>query len=298
MLLQYRLLAIDLDGTLLTPVGHVSPRTRQAVHRALAAGLRVCFATGRNLTESHAVLQEVGHFDEAVFAGGALVIDTSTNTTLRSTTMAPALARDVCAFLESHGHAVLALQDTAAAGVDYVLPDHRPDRPLNPATVNWLKITRSKNRCVPSLGDYDHQHTIRVGIVADPRQAQETKALLESAFQSRIVTHTLFVSAYGMEVVEVFDPAVNKWHGVRFVAARQGIEPGDVIAIGDDVNDLAMIKSAGLGVAMGNAHPRAAAAARLQIGPNTHDGLAVFIEKLIDGAIELPPPGKREILAG
>jgi Cof subfamily protein (haloacid dehalogenase superfamily) len=298
MVLRFKLLAIDFDGTLLTPVGRVTARTRSAIHRAKGAGLRVCFATGRNLTESQSVLEQVGHFDESVFAGGALVIDTSTRTTLKRSTMAPELARQICAFLEARGHVVLALQDTGAAGVDYVIANTSPNRPLNPATENWLKITTSKVQLVPLLGQYDHQHTVRVGIVAEPRVAQETKALLDAEFGSRAVTHSLFVSAYGMEVVEVFDPAVNKWLGVSFVASRHGIDAQDVIAIGDDVNDLAMLESAGLGVAMGNAHPRAAAAARYRIGTNTHDGLAIFIEQLLDSAIELPPPRMEKNIAG
>jgi Cof subfamily protein (haloacid dehalogenase superfamily) len=298
MLLRYKLLAIDFDGTLLTPVGRVSPRSRQAIHRAKAAGLRICFATGRNLTESHSVLEQVDYFEESVFAGGAMVIDTSTGKTLRRSTMAPDLARRVCAFLEARDHVVLALQDTASAGVDYVIANTAPHRPLNPATENWLKITTSKVRQVPALGKYDHEHTVRVGIVDEPRQAQATKAQLDVEFQSSIVSHSLFVTAYGMEVVEVFDPAVDKWQGVRFVADRHGIAPDEIIAIGDDVNDLPMLESAGLGVAMGNAHPRAVAAARLQIGTNTHDGLAIFIEQILDGAIDLPPPEKRKNPAG
>ena len=69
---QYRMIAIDLDGTLLSPDGRVTPRTKTAVHGALAAGMLVCFATGRNMTESQMVLDAVAHYDTAVFVGGAI----------------------------------------------------------------------------------------------------------------------------------------------------------------------------------------------------------------------------------
>src|SRR5882672_6051515 len=109
----FRMIAIDLDGTLLAPDGTVSPRAKAAV-------LLVCFATGRNFTESQMVLDAVEHYDTAVFVGGAMVIDTRHRKTLHRMGMQPQLAREVCELFESLGHAALALQDTAAAGVDYL----------------------------------------------------------------------------------------------------------------------------------------------------------------------------------
>src|SRR2546430_15198999 len=137
---HYRMIAIDLAGPLLSPAGEVTPRTKEAVHRALRAGLLVCFATGRNMTESQMVLDAVAHYDTAVFVGGAMVIDTKQRTTLHRTAMQPQLAREVCALLESMGHAALALQDTGQAGVDYLISDGIP---LNNATEQWLKVTRA-----------------------------------------------------------------------------------------------------------------------------------------------------------
>jgi len=89
---RYRMIAIDLDGTLLSPHGKVTERTKLAIHRALAAGLLVCFATGRNWTESEVVLDAVAHYDTAVFVGGAMVVDTKRRLTLHRTLMQPELA--------------------------------------------------------------------------------------------------------------------------------------------------------------------------------------------------------------
>src|SRR5258706_15460325 len=97
---QYRMIAIDLDGTLLSPAGEVTPRTKEAVHRALKAGLLICFATGRNMTESQMALDAVAHYDTAVFVGGAMVMDTKHRTTLHRNTNQPDLAREVCGNLE------------------------------------------------------------------------------------------------------------------------------------------------------------------------------------------------------
>src|SRR5882724_1479556 len=96
---RYRLIAIDLDGTLLSPKGEVTPRVKTAIHRALDAGLLVCFATGRNWTESRDVLDALEHYPTAVFVGGAMVVDTGKRVTLHRTMMDPALAAEVSGVL-------------------------------------------------------------------------------------------------------------------------------------------------------------------------------------------------------
>ena len=276
---KYRMIAIDLDGTLLSPFGEVTARSKAAIHKALGAGLLVCFATGRNWTESRTVLDAVAHYDSAVFVGGAMVVDTKQRLTLHRTMMRPALAAEICGIFEAQGHAALALQDTHAAGFDYLVSDGVP---LNEATRQWMQVTDAIVRLVPNLGAHDHGHTIRVGIVAPPDQTQQMKRDLEARFADAIIVHSLFVPAYGVEVLEVFDPSVNKWEGLLHVARRHGIQPKQIIAIGDDLNDLAMIKQAGLGVAMGNARPEIKAVAKRVIGTNAEEGLAQFIEELVE----------------
>jgi Cof subfamily protein (haloacid dehalogenase superfamily) len=286
---QYRMIAIDLDGTLLSPAGEVTPRTKAAVHTALKAGLLVCFATGRNMTESQMVLDAVAHYDTAVFVGGAMVMDTKQRTTLHRTAMQPDLAREVCALLESLGHAALALQDTGLAGVDYLITDGVE---LNLATTQWMRVTHAQVHKAADLATAAHEHTVRVGIVATPEDTAHVQKVLNETFDRRIVCHSIHVPAYGVDVLEVFDPAVNKWEGILHVARRRGILPQQIIAVGDDVNDLTMLKNAGLGVAMGNAKPEAKAVADRIINRNDADGLAEFLEELVESQAVAPmaPP--------
>jgi 5-amino-6-(5-phospho-D-ribitylamino)uracil phosphatase len=275
---QYKMIAIDLDGTLLSPQGKVTERTKSAIHQCLAAGMLVCFATGRNWTESRTVLETVAHHDHAVFAGGAMVIDTKQQVTLHKTAVDPQLAREVCGVLEDAGHAVLALQDTGAAGVDYLVSD---EVPLNRETEHWMAVTSATVHPVQRLSRYSHEHTIRLGIVAPPGEVAKVHEELERRFGQRIFFHRIFVPSAEVEVLEIFDPAVNKWEGILHVARLHNIEPGQIIAIGDDTNDLPMLTQAGLGVAMGNARDEIKSAAKKVIGHNRDDGLAVFLEQLV-----------------
>jgi Cof subfamily protein (haloacid dehalogenase superfamily) len=273
------MIVIDLDGTLLSPSGRVTPRSKAAIHRALGAGLLVCFATGRNWTESQEVLDDLEHYPTAVFVGGAMVIDTHQRVTLHRTMMDPSLAAEACGILEDAGQAAMALQDMGEAGVEYLISQRAP---MNFATEAWIEITNAKLRRMPSLRDYPHKQTIRLGICAEPGEVLRVKGMLESRFAERILCQNLMVPAFGVEVLEIFDPAVNKWEGVLHLARHHNIDPSQIVAIGDDMNDLAMIRNAGLGVAMGNARAEVQAAAAKVIGSNREEGLAVFLEELVD----------------
>lgn len=277
------MLALDLDGTILLPDGTVSPRVAQAVQSAAAANYRVCVATGRNYTESRWLVEQLGVKDECVFVGGAIVIDTGTDKTLHRTAMHPELASEVCGLFESLGHAALALQDTYQSGIDYLITS---EIPLRTASQKWMEAVVMNIHFEPRLATYDHRHTLRVGICCQPNESEEVLKELQHRFGNRTMMHRLTVPGANCEVVEVFDPAVSKWEGISFITRRHGVDPKEVIAVGDDMNDLQMIRHSGLGVAMGNAKPMLKQAADLVIGSNLEDGLAVFIEELLSGKYE------------
>ena len=187
-----------------------------------------------------------------------MVVDTDKDVTLHRSLMAPDLARALSAVFEEEGHAVLALQDRATAnGVDYVVTEAVP---LDESTSRWMSITAARVERYPRLSDHPHDHAMRVGIVAALSESRRVRDRLLREFGDRIVCHSLYVPAYDVEVLEVFDPAVNKWEGLLHVADAESIRPR-IIAIGDDMNDVPMLEQAGLGVAMGNARPEAMAAA-------------------------------------
>jgi 5-amino-6-(5-phospho-D-ribitylamino)uracil phosphatase len=282
--MKYRMIAIDLDGTLLSPTREVTPRIKAAIHRALEAGLLICFATGRNFTESRMVLDAIEHYDSAVFVGGAMVIDTRQRVTLHRTLMDPALARELCEFVESQGEAALALQDSQTAGVDYLISGQFTENPIDE---KWFKMTGATARRVKDLPHYSHEHTVRIGMVAPTARTKTIHAQMQTKFGSRIMSHCFI--GVDISVVEAFDPSVSKWHGILQVARRHEVTPAQIIAIGDDVNDLTMIANAGLGIAMGNSHAELLKCADRVIGSNSEDGLAIFLEELLASAAVEPP---------
>ena len=276
---MYRLIALDLDGTLLGPDGKVSEASKAAVRRALEAGFRVVFATGRNYYESRHVIDEIGHYDAAVFVGGASVVDTRGGETLHRQLMDPALARDVCELLERYDLPPLVLQDRATAGVDFLFGRV----PVPQVVIDWHHRHNAVVRHVDDWSAADFAHTMRIGTLGPSPLTASAEAALSAAFAERLFHYRVMLGNTGAELLEIFDPSVNKWAGIEHVARRHGIPREQVVAVGDDLNDLHMIEHAGLGVAMGNARPQVKAIADRVIGTHADDGLAAFLDELVAG---------------
>lgn len=271
------MIALDLDGTTLSPKGIVTPRTRAAIQSVLAAGADLCFATGRNWNESRAIFESAGHLDWAIVVGGAVVMNADGRIAVRRA-MEPTLAAEVAGTIESLGQAAMALQDHENSDVDYLISAGSGPSAESTRWMNWTKTTW---RPAADLASRRHDHTLRISLVAEPSVTARALERLTETFGDRIVFHCIAVPGQSVEVLEVFDPRVNKWSALLEVAREKGIDPREIVAVGDDLNDLPMLRHAGLGVAMGNAHPEAKKAAKRVIGSNDADGLAVFLESLV-----------------
>ncbi len=282
----YRLIAIDLDGTLLNHEGKVSEANKLAIRRALEAGFRVVFATGRNYYESLPVIDEIGHYDAAVFVGGATVVDTRGGETLHRQLIEPEIAREVCALIEGYGIPPLVYQDRKTAGHDFILgPASIPE-----VLMDWYRRHEAQVRKVDDLAEVDHAETLRIGTLGPAPLIAAVEAALEARFGERLFFHRIRLGETGAELLEIFDPSVNKWAGIQHVAERHGIAQDEIVAVGDDMNDLHMIRHAGLGVAMGNARPQIKEIADRVIGSHAEDGLAAFLDELVRSQADASRP--------
>jgi len=281
--MKYRMLAIDLDGTLFDSRGRIPEANREAIARAQDRGLLVVPCTGRALKEAQWALEELGHDTPAVFAGGAHVSDPTTGQTLYRVTVEPNLALDVVQVLRESGHAVLILLDPEITGDDYlVVGDDR----LTPNTRWWFESIGARVKPLEEPAEADLHHTLRVGIVGESDAMPDVKAALTDRFAERVfVQHFQAVGEHNerINVLEVFAKGVNKWSGLHWVAESHGFEAAEVAAIGDEINDLAMIESAGCGIAMGNAISAVRGVARRVTRSNNEAGVAHAIEHLLDG---------------
>lgn len=296
----YRLIAIDLDGTLLGSNHQVSPENIRAIARARAAGCMVCLCTGRGWVECRAFVRQIEQTEPAIVAGGAIVTCAKSERTLHRFPIDHALAHELTEVMLSHGHAVLVLKDPDATGApgelsghDYLIVSPDGHGRIDPVTRWWCDQHNLKVRVVSSLHLDEHpDHTVRVGICGPRDTTSRAADEIRERFGQRIQMH-LFgavtpILGAGEKpgqvlIFEAFEKRVNKWTAIQWLAARHGIDESRIVAIGNDVNDIAMLENAGLSIAVANAIPEALAAADRKTLSHDEHGVAYAIERVLCG---------------
>jgi hydroxymethylpyrimidine pyrophosphatase-like HAD family hydrolase len=123
---------------------------------------------------------------------------------------------------------------------------------------------------------------LRVNAVVGPQEAPRLAAAMRERFGTRLNIHSILAPNYGVMIVEAFAAAADKWAGVRYVAQANRIGRGGIIAVGDDVNDIAMLREAALGVTLPHAPPEVQAVAKHV----AQGGVGEFVRELLDGRFD------------
>jgi hypothetical protein len=279
-----RLLAIDLDGTLLRATGEISPRNRDALHRAHQAGMKIVVCTGRCFAETRPVLQDIGlDLDAVVTVSGAVVSDAASGRTLARSVLCSDLGVELVHWLRERGYAVLWVHDADQAGFDGFLLDGPH---LHEALERWLHTSPCRVDRVRELPQVAFD-PVRVTVLDEPGLLEPVAGELGRRFGPRVSYNYLGIRNYTVGLLEVFAAGVTKWRGIAELCRRWEIDPAATVAIGDDMNDLDMIRCAGLGVAVANARPAIVAAARRVVSHHEADGVGELIDDLLREGIRL-----------
>ena len=282
--MRYKIIGIDLDGTLLDSRGRVSPANVAAVGRARDAGVIVVPCTGRSWNESRGVVAGLRGYDVGVFVTGAVVGRLDTGETLDVAVLDAGLAMELVRYLEHLPEAVLVYRQSEHCGHDYLVAGRGA---LTPNTRWWFDANGLTVHFQEELGPDDAEHVLRVGMVARSDRIHEITPGLRERFGDRVLAHsfeavTTREAAEPTHVLEVFAAGVDKWRGLQWIAQREGVTADQVAVIGDQVNDLGMFHEAGCAIAMDNAPQTVKDAADYITGHCDRDGAAHAIDQLLD----------------
>jgi HAD superfamily hydrolase (TIGR01484 family) len=261
----YKLVATDLDGTLLRSDETVSARTRDALAAVTEAGAAHIVVTGRAVPWTRHVLDELGYQGLAVCGQGAQVYDAGEHRLLTSVTLDRQLAGLALAKIEAEvGPLLLAASRDGLDGDVLVGPGYRrlegalPVVPLKDAADLWSAPLNKVYVQHPALSD-DELAAVAV----------------------KVAGGLVGVTMAGPGVVELLPLGLSKATGLSLAARRLGLKAADTIAFGDMPNDLPMFAWAAHGVAMANAHADLKAIADEVTTSNEEDGIAVVLERLL-----------------
>ena len=285
------LIAVDLDGTLLDSSGKVSPRNIKAIADLRDAGFKVVPATGRSWRESRRVFEVIQAKGMAVTSGGSVLSDAATGKTIERLTMDPELVLRLTLALLERGLLAHLLRDHDSSCHDYCLVGTGH---VNPATEWWLKAHEVDVRRVDTIDDLKKlgfDHVLRVGAVERGDVLAPVCAAMREQFHGQATMQSWSAvtsnAAIGSEthLLEMYCVNTDKWTMIQRLRDRHGLSNDQVFAIGDGLNDLIMVREAGVGIAMQNAHAELRPLAK-HIAPHHHeDGFAHVVEQILSGSI-------------
>jgi len=260
-----RLLALDVDGTLLTTAQTMSSRTRDALVDAEAAGWHIALITGRPLAHAMPVVEELGLGEFVVAANGATVAEISSGAVLYQASLPGELVVEA---IRRSRLAVPALGLAVSTPGRFVQePGFDILAPLSKADGDVV------DDACPRADEVVHSVVLFV-------DGMDALALRDAV--AAVVPDGVAVSPSGLPgSVELTAPGVHKGSGVIHLSARLGVQQDDVVAFGDGLNDHEMLAWAGLGVAMGNASAETKAMADEVTTSNDEDGVALVVERLV-----------------
>ncbi|MFD8132776.1 Cof-type HAD-IIB family hydrolase [Streptomyces mirabilis] len=268
-----RLIATDLDGTLLRDDKSVSERTVAALAAAEEAGIEVFFVTGRPARWMDVVSDHVHGHGLAICGNGAAVVDLHGGPGAHRFVKVRELAREnaldaVRLLREAAPGTVFAVEQTYGFYQEPAYPKLHMEIPDNLAPAERLLAPDGPGASEPVLKILAFHHELDPdAFLTVARRAVGDRATITRSSPSALL--------------EISGPGVSKASTLELCCAERGISPEEVVAFGDMPNDVEMLTWAGTSYAMGNAHPAVIAAASGRTVANNEDGVAVVIEKIL-----------------
>jgi hypothetical protein len=287
---DYRLVAIDLDGTLLRSDGTMGQRTSRALQAAVKQGIRVVICTGRRFRTTLPILNELQLAVPVIVHGGLLIKDAATHETLYHTYLAKDFSLAAMQFLKAYGVTPIVYVDLFSQGIDIYLDNERDGHPFH---LKYLERNRAHCHFVGDVTQAFCPQTIHIGALADRPSLERLNARLEREFGLAARHHIMNNTNEEGAFLEIMSPGHSKWHALSRLVEREGLSAEQVISIGDEINDIEMIRHAGLGVAMGNAIPAVKAVADYTTRSNEEDGVAHVVERFVLKETKNDPPRTR-----
>ena len=267
--MDYKLIAMDLDGTLNNDQKIITEKTKAALMAAQKRGIRLALASARpspGLFKERDILRLQDYNGILMSYNGGRIVDAATGKVLFETSMDLAQTKQVLRRLEA-----LPVTPILDDGVQFYVADKNGYKVDYECKNNNMTCTE-----VGNLADFLSFAPIKILMSVQLEELAEVQKQIAD-----FLPETLTVVQTAAFYLEVIPKVINKGQGIRDICAVLGIDPSEVISFGDAANDIPMLREAGMGVAMGNAAEAVMAAANMVTLSNNDDGIAVALEKLL-----------------
>ena len=289
---MYKLVAIDLDGTMLNHYGEISEKTKEIVKRCVEKGIKIVPASGRPIDSIKTIAEELGVNDYFIAGNGALVYDIQKNEMIYENYIKKEKILEIIKICEENSIAYNVYTDKVILttnlkfNVLYYYKENLKKEENKRTNISIVEnmyeyVKNIEKEKILKITICDENDSIFHSIIKKVREINGIDVLDISHMSKKMIQQGTEEVPVEYFYTEISASDVNKWNAIKFLMEKLEIKEEEIIAIGDNINDKKMIENAGLGVAMKGSTPEIIEVAKEITDTNDNDGVAKILERYV-----------------
>lgn len=288
---MYKLVAIDLDGTLLNPYGEVSEETKETIKMVKNKGVEVVIASGRPIDSIKTIAKEIESDKYFISGNGAILYDVKNDEILYENTLKKSKVLDIIKICEENSiyYNIYTEKEIIAKGLNfnvlYYYKENLNKDEDNKTHINIIEniydYISQREEKILKITICDDNQTIFNSIMRKLKEINDIEILEVSHMSRKIIRQGTEEVPIEYFYTEISAKNVDKWNAIEQLAQELNIKNEEIIAIGDNINDKKMIQNAGMGIAMEGSTNEIIQIANYVTDNNSENGVAKALKKLI-----------------
>ena len=289
---MYKLIAVDLDGTLLNSYGEISKENKEAIKKAIDKGVQVVIASGRMPSSIENFCTEINANRYLIAGNGTLIYDTEEQEIIYDRFMEKQKVLNIIKICEENSiyYSIYTENSIITKSLNYNVlyyqyenskkPEHKKTK-INIVEDVYKYIDEINTMPLLKMTVCDNNQVIFNSIIRKLRELKDIDVLDVEHMSRKVIKSGTKDVSIEYFYTEITNLNVNKWNALKVIIEKLDIKPEEVMAIGDNINDIEMVQNAGMGVVMGNSALKAIGIGKSTISDNNSSGVAEAIEKYI-----------------
>ena len=294
ILKMYKLIAIDLDGTMLNSYSEIGIHTKDVLNKAIQNGIEIVIASGRTVDSIKSITDEILDKKYIIAGNGSIIYDLKQNSILYEKYISKIKALNIINICEENNitYSIYTNKAIVANSLKHNVlyyykenlkkkPDKKTNIVLVSDVVNYVKSMPKDEKVIKILIS-DNSKSVFSAILRKMQEIENINVLDVSHMSRKIINNGSQEISLEYFYTEITEENVDKWYALELLIKKLNIDKKDVIAIGDNVNDIKMLENCGVGIAMKNAVPCVCEIADcITDYDNNNDGVGYAIEKFL-----------------
>ena len=288
---MYKLVAIDLDGTMLNSYGIVTQNTKEVIKKVQEKGIEVIIASGRPIDSIKTIAKEIESENYFISGNGAILYDIKKDEIIYENILKKAKTLDIIKICEENSiyYNIYTEKEILAKSLNYnVLYYYKENLDKEEKNKTHIKIVEDlykyleeRNEKIIKKTICDNNKSIFNSILKKLKTIDDIEVLEVSHMSRKIIRQGTEEVPIEYFYTEISAKNVDKWYAIEMLAEKLNIKKEEIVAIGDNVNDEKMIKEAGLGIAMGQSSPKITKISNYITNNNKEEGVANALKHII-----------------